>query len=90
MPISSQVVASIQKILYVVDDNNSVIVDAQEILGKYLFPENGTKDTNEKGSFNERSEMDTVMSPTLRPGKKTLLTPIKWANSPMNMNKDKC
>ena len=60
MPISSQVVASIQKILYVVDDNDSMIADAQAILGKYLFPENGTKVTNEKGSFNERSEMDTL------------------------------
>ena len=37
-----------------------MIVDAQEILGKYFFPENGPKDTNEKGSFEERSEMDTL------------------------------
>ena len=53
-------VAAIQKILYVVDDNDSLIADAQAILGKSLFPENGPKDTNEKGSFNERSEMDTL------------------------------
>ena len=37
-----------------------MIVDAQEILGKYLFPENGPKDTDEKGSFEEISEMDTL------------------------------
>ena len=36
MPISSQVVAAIQKILYVVDDNDLVITDAQKILEKYL------------------------------------------------------
>ena len=60
MPISSQVVAAIQKILCAVDDNNSVIVDAQVILGKYLFPKNGPKDTDEKGSFEEISEMDTL------------------------------
>ena len=30
-----------------------------------------------------------VTSPTLRPGKKMLLTPNKRADSPMNMNKDK-
>ena len=51
---------TIQKILYVVDYIDSVIADAQEMLGKYLLPSNGPKDTNEKGSFNERSEMDTL------------------------------
>ena len=46
--------------MYAIDDNDFLIVDAQEILGKYFFPENGPKDTNEKGSFNERSDMDTL------------------------------
>jgi hypothetical protein len=53
-------VAAIQKILYAVDDNDSVIANAQAILVKSLMPENGPKDVNEEGSFNGRSEMDTV------------------------------
>lgn len=54
------VVAAIQKILYAVDDNDSVIADAQAILDNSLLPENGPKDINVEGSFNKRSEMDTV------------------------------
>ena len=35
-------------------------------------------------------ERERVMSLTLRPTKRMLLTPNKRENSPMNTNKDKC
>lgn len=46
--------------MYAVDDNDSVIADAQAMLDNSLLPENGPKDINVEGSFNKRSEMDTV------------------------------